>query len=152
MAVHGSVTRSGSAESRAEPSRFARSHFNRIARARGEKEGANGKGENRTLFFGRARARRHYSHEDRKHRGARREGWDPWIIARSYFFFLYIVLYLGGVHTYKAQGWVLRARTDTALTWARKTQGSKRKQQIQSYMRVLLYIYTYTVNRSESVV
>lgn len=73
----------------------------------GEQEGA--KGRKQDAFFGRARARRHYSHEDRKHRGARREGWDPWIIARSYFFFLYIVLYLGAcTHTESRAGYYAR--------------------------------------------
>lgn len=63
-----------------------------IGGARAWRKRSERQGRKQDAFFGHARSRRHYSHEDRKHRGARREGWDPWIIARSYFFFLYIVL------------------------------------------------------------
>lgn len=95
----------------------------------GEKEGGERQGGKQDAFFGRARARRHYSHEDRKHRGARREGWDPWIIARSYFFFLYIVLYLGGevcAHTHTKSRAGCYARPDTALTRAGKNREVRR--------------------------
>lgn len=106
----------------AESSRFARSHFNRIARARRKRRRRKAREKTGRFFRSRPSPPALLSRQDRKHRGARREGWDPWIIARSYFFFLYIVLYLGGVHTHEAQGWLPRA--DTALTRARKTRGS----------------------------
>lgn len=109
-----------------------------------EKERAKGEGENRNAFFGRARARRHYSHEDRKHRGARREGWDPWIIARSYFSFLYIVLYLGGggrrAHIRRTGCY---ARPDTALTRARKTGKLKEATNTSYFARPTVYLYLY---------
>lgn len=128
------------APSWAEPNRRDSQDHTLIGGARARrKRRSERQGRKQDAFFGHARTRRHYSYEDRKHRGARREGWDPWIIARSYFFFLYIVLYLGGVHTYEVQDWVPRAGRNGA------NSGTKNKEVERSYKYVLLYIYTYTI-------
>lgn len=125
MTAHGSATRrdaTGRDESsvkpklsRAEPSRFARSHFNRIARERGEKkkEGAKGKGENRTLFSvvpGPAgiTLTRTGSTEAL---GGRVETPE---LSRGVISSFYISFFTSGPCTHtNAQGWVPRTRTDT---------------------------------------